>query len=108
MTAACLSEAAWQQRITDLASVRRWAWLHLRPARTAKGWRTPVSGPLGAGWPDLILIRRDRLVAIECKATTGKPTDEQAAVLSLLAQVRHVETHLARPTDWEKIMKVLQ
>lgn len=102
-----MNENDFQSRVCDYLDLRKWAWLHLRPARTAKGWRTPVSGPLGAGWPDLICVRGDRLVAIELKSPSGRPTREQTAVLGLLSQVRHVETHLGRPADWDRIVEVL-
>jgi hypothetical protein len=44
-----------------------WRAAHFRPARTAKGWRTPVAAD-GAGFPDLVLVRRTRIVAAELKS----------------------------------------
>lgn len=101
-----LSEAAWQQQVTDLADWKGWAWLHLRPGRTVTGWRTPISGPLGAGWPDLLLARRERLVALELKSARGRVTAEQAAVLAALAAAG-AETLVARPADWGRVQEVL-
>lgn len=108
MTAARLTEVAWQQRVTDLASLRGWLWVHHRPARTEKGWRTPVSGPLGTGWPDLVLIRGDRLLAVELKSATGRPTPAQLAALDALDQVRSVQALLARPSDWDHVQELLK
>ena len=105
---ALLTEAQWQRRVTDLADRRGWLWVHHRPARTNQGWRTPVSGPLGVGWPDLILVRGDRLVAVELKSSTGRPTADQSAALAALAQVRHVQALLARPSEWGQMQELLR
>lgn len=102
-----LTEAQWQDRVTGYASLRSWLWVHFRPARTAKGWRTPVSGPMGAGFPDLLLCRGERLVALELKSAKGRVTDEQSAVLAALA-VAGVESYVARPADWDTVQGVLR
>ncbi len=108
MTAALrLSEQDWQTRVTDYAALKGWAWIHVRPARTVKGWRTPVSGPLGAGWPDLILVRDGRLVAIELKSASGRLTGEQRTVLAALSRIPGVDTMVARPCDWGTVQEVL-
>ena len=88
MTLPTLREVDYQRQITDLAELLGYEWAHFRPAQTARGWRTPVSGPIGAGFPDLILARpRDgRLLAVECKARGRKVTPEQRHVLDLLAR----------------------
>ena len=44
-----MTEREFQQQVTDLAELYGWAWAHFRPAQPTKGWRTPVSGPLGKG-----------------------------------------------------------
>lgn len=102
-----LREEDWQRRVTDLADLRGWMWLHLRPARTTKGWRTPISGPLGAGWPDLILARGPRLLAVELKSERGRVTPAQRTVLDTLALIPGVETLIARPADWDRVQQVL-
>ncbi len=48
--ASLVSERGWQRQVTDAAELFGWTWCHFRPAMTTKGWRTPVSGPLGAGF----------------------------------------------------------
>jgi hypothetical protein len=83
------TEAAFQAQVTSLAELLGWAWVHFRPGRTQHGWRTPVEGPLGAGWPDLVLLRvRDRrLIFAELKRELEQVSADQAAVLAALGQL---------------------
>lgn len=84
-----------------------WTTVHFRPARTHYGWRTPVQGSMGKGWPDLILVRGKRLIAAELKSDKGKLTSEQQDVLALLA-LAGVETYVWRPADWTSIERTLR
>lgn len=106
-TAVRLSEEAWQSRVTDLLDLRGWLWFHCRPARTTKGWRTPVSGPLGKGWPDIVAVRDDRLAVLELKSVKGRVSAEQRMVIDALARVPGVTAMVARPSDWDRIQEVL-
>jgi hypothetical protein len=79
-----------QRQVTDLAAILGWTWVHFRPAMTGRGWRTPVEGPLGKGWPDLVLVReRDRrLIFAELKREISDPvTYDQDVVLETLRSV---------------------
>ena len=106
MSAPAITEADFQKQITDLAELYHWQYLHLRPAQTAKGWRTPVQGSLGVGWPDLILVRGDRLMAVELKAEGKSPTVEQYDVLGVLNRAG-VEIHIWHPADFDEIQAEL-
>ena len=101
-----ITEAQWQQQVVDLASILGWSWGHFRPAKTQRGWRVPVSGPLGHGWPDLVLVRDDRLVFVELKRS-GKiaPSPEQRLVLELLGAA--VEVYVWTPDDMDEVTRVL-
>jgi hypothetical protein len=101
-----MSEADLLAQVTELAELYGWQWVHFRPARTVHGWRTPVSGPLGKGWPDLILTRPDRLLAAELKAR-GSETPEQSAALYALARAG-AEIRVWTPDDWDDIVATLQ
>lgn len=79
-----VSEESFLGQVTTLAELLGWQWVHFRPAKTAHGWRTPVSGPLGKGWPDLVLTRPRRLVFAELKSATGQTDTAQAYVLEAL------------------------
>jgi hypothetical protein len=97
------------RQVTDLASLTGWLWAHFRPAQTARGWRTPVSGTLGAGFPDLVLARpRDRrLLFVELKRDGGRTTDAQDAVLGAL-RYSGAEAYVWRPADIDGIVEVLK
>ena len=102
-----ISEADWMRQVTELAEMLGWSWAHFRPAKTAHGWRTPVSGPLGAGWPDLTLVRDDRLLFVELKRDkNARPTPDQTFVLTLLGIA--AETYVWRPSDWDDVARILQ
>lgn len=109
-----LSENAFLTQVTELAELMGWRWAHFRPARTAHGWRTPASGPLGKGWPDLVLVRdRDgRMIFAELKAEAGRIADEQSAVLDYLRRVSRLHGWLGvyvwRPSDFDSIVDVLR
>lgn len=78
-----------QRQITDLAAMYGWTWVHFRAARTERGWRVPVEGPLGPGWPDLVLVSpmRRRTLAIEVKRELGDdPSPDQVYVHTMLRE----------------------
>jgi len=104
--ASLTTERAWQRQVSDAAELNGWTWAHFRPAMTTKGWRTPVSGPLGAGFPDLILCRGERLILAELKAEGGRLTPAQRTVLDVLG--RAVPVYTWRPADLPLVMEVLR
>ena len=109
MTLPPLSEADFLKQVVQLAEIRRWQWLHLRPGMTRDSWRTPVSGPLGKGWPDIVAgrVKDRRRLAIELKRDGGSPTAEQVAVLAFLEAIGF-EAFVWRPSDWDEIEQVLR
>lgn len=94
------------RKVLALAKIRGWRTAHFRPAQTKNGWRTAVSGD-GKGWPDLILVRNDRIIAAELKAGKNEPTDEQLAWLLALAGAK-VDCRVWRDEDWDEIQTVLE
>jgi hypothetical protein len=127
-----ISEAQLHRQVVELAEFRGWEWVHFRPGRRAdESWYTPVEGPLGKGWPDLVLVRpRDhRLIFAELKRDGAKTTAEQERVLGVLralavgsgrVALSHTVAGTAdedrlptirvvvwRPADWPEIERVL-
>jgi hypothetical protein len=76
---------------------------------TSKGWRTPVSGTIGEGWPDLFLCRpRDRSVLlVELKTNRGKVSDRQDATIDQLRECG-LTVLIWRPSDWETVVETLR
>jgi hypothetical protein len=104
-----IRESDFQRQVTDLAELLGWEWAHFRPAQTARGWRTPVSGSLGAGFPDLFLIRRrdQRALLLELKAEGRKPSPVQVETLRAFSEAG-VEVHVFWPHDFDQIQAVLR
>jgi hypothetical protein len=105
-----LRETPFADAVMDLARILGWRSLHIRPARTAHGWVTPVAGD-GKGYPDLTLVRaRDRrLIFAELKREVFDPEPDQIAWLEALSAVAgvgdddsvmaRIEVHVWRPSD---------
>ncbi len=113
-----ITEAEFLRQVIELAQLRGFRVAHFRPARTAHGWRTAVAGD-GKGFPDLVLVRDDRLIFAELKAGRGKCTEEQDAWLRALAavawgpdmpagRIRVCEWHADSDSDWAQIERVLR
>jgi hypothetical protein len=68
--------------ILEAAAVTGWRATHFRPARTSRGWRTPLSGD--TGFPDLVLARRAIVLAPEVKGDGDRLRPEQRAWLDSL------------------------
>ena len=77
-----------QRQIKDLGAMLGWLHMHVRPAQTAAGWRTPVSGQLGKGWPDLVLVNpmRRRTLAVEVKREFEDVSPDQVYVHTMLRE----------------------
>jgi len=104
-----ISERDFQQQLIDLAHIYGYRVAHFRPARTEKGWRTPVSAD-GKGFPDLIMVNphQKRLIAIECKANGKKPTPEQEEWLEVFDYVPGCESYILRPSDFDEVQEILK
>lgn len=102
-----ISEAAFTSQMIALARWHKWRVAHFRPALTQRGrWVTPVAGD-GAGFPDLVLSRRERLIFAELKTGRGKTTPAQDIWLESLRGAP-VEVYLWRPGDIEEIERILK
>ena len=71
-----MTERDLQSAVVDLARLYGWRVAHFRPARTSRGWRTPVEAD-GKGFPDLLLIRGTQIKVRELKAGRNKLAPEQ-------------------------------
>ena len=99
------AEAGFQAAVLELAAHHGWRRQHTRPARTRRGWRTPLTGE--AGFPDLVLVRPPRLILAECKTDRGQPSPEQRAWLEALTACG-LEVYVWRPRDFDRIATLLR
>lgn len=104
-----------------LAVIFGWEHIHFRPALTKQGWRTPGSGSMAKGWPDLVLVReRDRrLIFAELKQDGSKLSHDQNRVMLVLRTLRFdareqfgatyptIEAYVWRPRDFDEIERIL-
>jgi hypothetical protein len=74
------------------------------------GWRayhTFDSRRSAPGFPDLVLVKPPRMLALEIKTERGKVRPEQIAWLADLGQVPGVTALLVRPSDWDRLEQLL-
>lgn len=105
--AAPMSEATWQEQVFELAQILGWRHMHVRRS-IGKGrkWTTATNV---TGWPDAVLWseRQQRLIFVEFKSESGKPSPEQVEVLGSLKAAGQ-EVYLWRPSDLEAAKVILQ
>lgn len=92
-----LTERQWQDKVVGTAKALGWICYHTHDSRRSE-----------RGFPDLILIRGNALVAIELKTMKGRVRPEQVLWLEAFAGVSRVSSMLARPSDWDEIERVLR
>lgn len=101
VAAGILGEKRFMQKVIDLARLNGWLVYHT--------WHSANSA---RGFPDLICIRGNRLLAIECKKGRAKVTpDQQEWLAAFEAVCPHVESYVARSTDhddFDQIQEVLR
>jgi hypothetical protein len=91
-----ISERQFMAQVTRLANLLGWKTYHTHDSRRSE-----------AGSPDLVLVRRPRLIFAELKSERGKATDEQRAWLGELRECGQ-SVYLWRPSDWREIERVLR
>ncbi len=100
-----MKEDEWQAQIIEISQRLGWMVAHFRPARTKDGWATPVSAD-GKGFPDLIMLKGERMIVIECKSEKGKVSPEQTVWLEAFAKVTR-NVHTLRPSEWDELLEIL-
>lgn len=90
------SEQSFQRQVVQAAELLGW--------RCYWTWNSLHSPK---GWPDLVLIRRPRIVFLELKAERTPVTDEQRDTIVEL-QACGLTAMIARPSDWPEIERVLR
>jgi hypothetical protein len=97
-------EKHFQATVIQLAETLNWKCCHFSDSRRSIGNGRMVGDRQAAGFPDLVLARKDRLIFAELKAAKGKLRPAQVEWITALQEVE-VETHphvlvrVWRPTD---------
>lgn len=85
--------------VADMAARLGWLVHHDRPARTAKGWRSAITGH--AGFPDLVLVHPEHgIIFAECKGARNygtKAQGEWASAIIAAGRAPHVRYMFWRP-----------
>lgn len=72
---------------------------HFRPAKTERGWRTPVQGNGGAGFPDAVIWGPGGLLFRELKQEGKYPTADQRQRADELRGAG-ADVGVWKPKDW--------
>lgn len=84
-----MSEKDLLASVQSLAQVRGWLIYHTYESRNSD-----------RGFPDLVLVRTDRILFVELKSAKGKLSREQATWLSALMLAGQSETYIWTPAQW--------
>ena len=91
-----LTEKAWQGQVLTLARMFGWRAYHTYDSRRCV-----------AGFPDLVLVRRPRVLFVELKTDRGRLSQSQREWLDALRDC-HVEVYVWRPADVERVTEILR
>ncbi len=92
-----ISEKEFRRQVRNLAKMLGW--------RDYFTW-TAVHSP--AGFPDLVLVRGERLMFAELKSETGKLTEPQRLWLWALAATGRAEIYVWKPSNLQRIAEALR
>lgn len=91
-----ITEREFMDTVTRYADLRGWDWHHQFNSLHSK-----------AGWPDLALVRGERLVFAEIKRQTGRLRPEQDYWLDKL-RLTGAEVYVWRPSLWGEVEAALR
>jgi hypothetical protein len=101
MIDATYTEAQWQAQIIQAAESCGWKHYHTHDSRRST-----------AGFPDLVMVRGDRMLVIECKKQDDKTPPrrmaEQQEWIDAIDGVTEVTAFVARPSDWDRVTEALE
>lgn len=90
-----ITEKDWQNQVLKLAATCGWSWYH-----THRSERSP------AGFPDLTLWGRGRIIFAELKRETGELSPKQVEVITGL-RANGAEVYVWRPRDLDEVALTL-
>jgi hypothetical protein len=90
-----MTEAQFQQRITDYCDWRRLKWHHETDSRKSK-----------KGFPDLVIAGPGKIIFAELKSAKGRVTREQQEWIEAVRWAG-ITAYVWRPDDWPEVKAVL-
>jgi VRR-NUC domain len=93
-------QRAWRDfelAVMELLDLYRWRWVHFRPARTVRGWRTAYEG--ASGFPDIVAVKNGQVLFVELKSGTGRLEPDQVIWAVELGMAPGVEHCVLTPDD---------
>ena len=104
------TEAQFSSWVEDALTLYGWRWYHSRPARTARGWVTALSG--SPGFPDIVAVRDAEVIFAELKTEKGRLGEEQKQWLGAFNNASYQRSgafgvYVWRPSDRERILEIL-
>jgi len=97
-----ISERDWQSQVIKFATIH--GWKHYHPPDNK-----PVNGRIQkvvSGFPDLVLVKKGRLIFAELKRELGVLSPDQMDWLEELRQC-NLEVYVWRPSDVDEVVKIL-
>jgi VRR-NUC domain len=91
-----VTEKEFMASVVEMAQMLGWLVYHTYDSRRSE-----------AGFPDIVCVRRDRVLFIELKTEKGRLSEEQERWLSALG-LAGAEVHCWRPSDWPAIEAALR
>jgi len=99
-----VAASAVESVLEDALRTLGWRFMHQRPAQTARGWRTALTGD--KGFPDYVAIRRDRMLFIEAKGKANRLEPEQLAWRDAI-EAAGGEYHVVRPANLDDFVRAV-
>lgn len=96
MVAAATSEFSFLAQVRAVAGDYQWLIYHTHNSKRSE-----------AGFPDLVLVRGERVIFAELKTMKGKVTPDQNKWLAALRRAER-EVYVWRPDEWDAIHEVLR
>ena len=99
-----MNENEFSTQVKDALKLFGWHFSHFRPALTAHGWRTAITG--NKGFPDYVATNGFKVLFIEVKGDGGKLSPEQQEWQELLRRTGH-EVFCWWPKDSDLMIEIL-
>ena len=91
-----MKEKEFQRDVTKAATDLGWLWYHTHDSRRSV-----------PGFPDLVLVRRGRIIFAELKTDKGKLSAAQECWGAELECCEGIEYYVWRPRDWDWVLEIL-